>query len=215
MGPAASQLQQVIKSPPIQGPSITREPSNSKISASEGFTVHSAVLSGRTSIVKTVIKQCSPTALDCPDEQGFTPLLYTALTGAHDMAATLIKVSENLIEIDPCTTLLQTHARTQAGASPDTPHTTTGVTPLSLACLHGHTDLVKLLLRHKSSLSGDCNGCSPLHSAVWGGSGKAVKALVSHSPSLVERRDSGGRSALHLAAARVSECACVCICVSE
>ena len=59
-----------------------------------GFSaVHRAVLGGKIGPVKSLLKQCSPTDIDCPDERGFTPLLYAVLTGAHDVAATLLKVS--------------------------------------------------------------------------------------------------------------------------
>ena len=54
--------------------------------------VHRAVLEGKLGTVKSLLKQYSSTGLDCLDEQGFTPLLYAILTGAHDIAVALLKV---------------------------------------------------------------------------------------------------------------------------
>ena len=42
--------------------------------------------------MKTLLKHSSADAISSPDEQGFTPLLYAALNGAHDIAAALLKV---------------------------------------------------------------------------------------------------------------------------
>ena len=93
----------------------------------------------------------------------------------------------------------------QAGASPDLPHPSTGVSPLSAACLHGHHDMAKLLLKHRASSVGeqDSLGSSALHCAVWAGSAKCVKLLLSHASSLLACRDQAGRTPLLYAAARV------------
>ena len=54
----------------------------------------------------------------------------------------------------------------------------------------------------------DGDGCSPLHCAVWAGSGKAVKLLLSQLPALIAARDQADRTALHYAAARVRMTVC-------
>ena len=54
--------------------------------------LHWAVVAGRTSSVKILLKHSSTATLSSHDEQGFTPLLYVAVTGACDIAAALLKV---------------------------------------------------------------------------------------------------------------------------
>lgn len=85
-GPPGSQLK-VNKSPPVQD-TLHEKKETDAIESS----LHHGVLSGKISLVKSLVKQCSPTTLDSTDEQGFTPLLYAVLTGAHEIATTLLKV---------------------------------------------------------------------------------------------------------------------------
>ena len=91
LAPSGSQLQSGMARPTKTASSERPQTSGSKDSAV--VSVQAAVLSGRASLVRTAVKQCSANAaLDSTDEQGLTPLLHAALTGAHDITAVLLKV---------------------------------------------------------------------------------------------------------------------------
>lgn len=139
--------------------------------------------------------------------QGLTPLLCAALTGAQGIVAALLKVSSTGVVWPDQDSLkgVCPSSFPQAGASADLQHGSTGVTALSLACLHDQPELARLLLKHRATPSlADRWGCSPLHCAVWGGSRRCVKLLLSHNPALLAGRDHVGRTPLLYAAAKVS-----------
>ena len=89
-GPAGTQLQ-LKKAAPVQDTPDERKETDPKILVT-GVSLNTAVLSGKISLVKRLVRQSSPTTLDSTDEQGLTLLLHAALTGAHEIAATLLKV---------------------------------------------------------------------------------------------------------------------------
>ena len=92
-GPAGTQLQ-LSKAAPVQDTPDKRKETDLKtlVTESEGVSLKTAVLSGKISLVKSLVRQSPPTTLDSTDEQGLTLLLHAALTGAHEIAATLLKV---------------------------------------------------------------------------------------------------------------------------
>ncbi len=85
------------------------------------------------------------------------------------------------------------------------PHQPTGSTPLMLACLQGHSQVVKSLLKSRASpLLTNAQGVTPLHCSVWSGESKCVKAvLASVGREGVDARDMYGRTPLHIAAFKV------------
>ena len=74
-----------------------------------------------------------------------------------------------------------------------------------LACLQGHSTVVKLLLKSRASpLATNKQGLTPLHCSVWLGESKCVKAvLASVGRDGVDARDVYGRTPLHIAALKV------------
>ena len=92
-GPAGTRLQ-LSKAAPVQDTPDKRKETDLKtlVTESEGVSLKTAVLSGKISLVKSLVRQSPPTTLDSTDEQGLTLLLHAALTGAHEIAATLLKV---------------------------------------------------------------------------------------------------------------------------
>ncbi len=65
------------------------------------------------------------------------------------------------------------------------------------ACVQAHTELAKLLLKHRADPSlCDNQGHSALHSAIWGGSLKCVKLILTQSgaQSLQAARDRWGKT---------------------
>lgn len=88
-----------------------------------------------------------------------------------------------------------------------TVHALTGTSALIMACLAGHHDVVKVLLKYAPSavvLSGDQLGMTAFHHVAWGGSGKCFKALTSHASwrEGLAQRDVWGRTPLITAAAK-------------
>lgn len=76
-----------------------------------------------------------------------------------------------------------------------------GLTPLMLACQHGHANHVKLLLKKKVSvLVADQMGRTALHHCVSAPNAKCVPVLVKHEPKLLQRSDGEGKTPLQLAA---------------
>lgn len=81
---------------------------------------------------------------------------------------------------------------------------TNGRTPLMTAALHGHCEVLEVLLQlkavHELLETRDSCGQTALHSAVIGGSAGAVRVLLRAGAAL-EARDTGLAGVLHLAAA--------------
>ncbi|XAR67124.1 hypothetical protein NMG60_11013566 [Bertholletia excelsa] len=75
-------------------------------------------------------------------------------------------------------------------------------TPLHIASMLGHTDLVKKILNLKPDIARELDscGCSPLHLAAAKGHLEIVKELLSADPNMAMVRNFDGRTALHVAA---------------
>ena len=76
-----------------------------------------------------------------------------------------------------------------------------GWTPLHIAALYSHSDVVDLLLRHNANINAkeNNNGSTPLHHACQTGDLNTVLTLMRYNPTLIF--NDSGYSPLHTAAA--------------
>lgn len=100
--------------------------------------------------------------------------------------------------------------KTQQSSSNGSPN---GVTPLIMACLRGHTQVVKLLMNQTGPsclIAADEQGLTPVHHAVRSGNITCMKVLAGLSTwkTGLKQVDIWGRTPLMTAAAKVSVCQC-------
>jgi uncharacterized protein len=122
-----------------------------------------------------------------PDEQGYTPLHYTAYFGHYDMASYLLSIGADLtaISLDPL--------RSQ---------------PLHAAASSGHRHVAALLLEAGADPNAEQTGqWTPLHSAAAGGHEEIVRMLLAQGADRA-RRSASGATPRDLAAERGHD-ACV------
>ena len=113
----------------------------------------------------------------CTD-QGWTPLLYAAYYGFDAICMTLLAQGAAVTDVVPDTLC----------------------TPLHIACEHGHTAVVEILIRHQSSLTAKTRlGYTPLHSASSMDHLGCVVALCRAGADKTAV-DNAGEAAIHLAA---------------
>ena len=74
------------------------------------------------------------------------------------------------------------------------------ITPLHAASLHGHTEVVRFLLKHGAltELTDDW-GCTPLHNAAGAGHYNIVDALASVGANIDARASNKGRTPIEIA----------------
>ncbi len=83
-----------------------------------------------------------------------------------------------------------------AGADIDAQDPLSGVTPLSWAALHGHSEVARLLIEHDADLDvRNRDGARPLHAAAFLGHAAVVKLLIESGADIEARDDKGATPA--------------------
>jgi len=151
--------------------------------------LHLAAQHGRAEVVELLFQESRGEPIDAArDIAGKTPLHWACINGHQDAAAMLLRCGEVIDTADD--------------------H---GMTPTLLASLHGHLELVHLLVQNGASLLPLDEGTSALHEATRSGSEDLVSYLlqlqpmsnVNRVPIRMERKvDRQGRLPVMLAALR-------------
>lgn len=114
--------------------------------------LHYACIHGRIDMVEVLIAANAAT-IDAMDHDRFTPLIHAIVNGKLECVQKLLTYPAR---INP---------------SSDSDHI-----PLNLACLHGHVDIVRLLLEKKAQVLPDAEGLFPQHLVAR--SGKTPQLLL-------------------------------------
>ena len=102
----------------------------------------------------------------CPETPRAVPLYYAARLGFHDLVKALIAEHSE-------------HVNARGGLE---------LTPMHIAAIQGHTDIVSLLLEHGADLEGGgISNQTPLHRASWSGKLEAAQCLLDHGANINAR----------------------------
>ncbi|KAG0242736.1 Glycerophosphocholine phosphodiesterase [Actinomortierella wolfii] len=147
------------------------------------------------------------------DSDGFSPVIYAVTRGHAEVLEVLIEQG-GITDVDAVTNVGSAHT-SMPKVLPSTPmtvlnpftgsefniHAAYTYTPLSIASRLGHTDVIKLLIRHGANLDAqDEDGESCLIVAAKNGHTQSVKLLIEGGANLELRERYYGWTALHLAA---------------
>ncbi|EEF46411.1 ankyrin repeat-containing protein, putative [Ricinus communis] len=136
--------------------------------------LHLASIHGRVELAKK-ITECCPYMAAAENKKGDTPFHEACRRGNLEMLRLLLAVNA------------------EAGYAANAENHS----PLFLACIHGHLELVKLLLKRPELVQVDGFDQTYLRDALWQADIGIVEALVNELPTLAEKGDREGNSALH------------------
>ncbi|XP_062843287.1 transient receptor potential cation channel subfamily A member 1a [Trichomycterus rosablanca] len=151
--------------------------------------------------------------LNDEDSEGCTPLHYACRLGIPESVKNMLGLEVSLDQkskqkksalhfaaeygrINTCHRLLETMTDTRLLNEGDEK----GMTPLHLASRGGHVKVVELLLRKGALFHSDYKGWSCLHHAAAEGFTQTMERLLVSDIKLLDKTDTEGNTALHLAA---------------
>ena len=185
---------------------------------SDRSCLHEAATSGNAMIVRICVEHGA--RLDGQDIYGRQPLHYAAMNGHTECLQIILTASPlpaglNVDSIDhdgysallygvihgrlPCVSLLLEHGASVEGNSIQE------LSPLSLACQHGHTEIAKLLLEKEAKSVANSDGLLPLHLACREGHAKLTRLLIQHGSDIHGKDNYNGWEPLFYAASEGHE----------
>lgn len=149
--------------------------------------MHEAAIGGKTNVLKMAL--ANEANVQTPDVYGRIPLHYACMHGRLEMIKPLIVAapnSRNEKDLDNFTPLIHGIVHSQTGSvklilEADVAVNRLGVAdhiPLNLACQHGSSEIIQLILLHKPEMLPDAEGLFPQHIvARFGGSNESLRML--------------------------------------
>ena len=191
-------------------------PSPSKVIANtERGTRHIGVAAayGDADLIRHFIDK-EPESVHAERADGRTPLFWPSFDGNEEVISVLVGAGaavdhadeENWRPVHAAATMGRLGALrilAHNGASVDIPGGPGDLTPLHLASMHGHADLVDYLMRSDQGVDAtavDADGWSALHFAARNSHEDVVRTLLGYQVAPVPRLPSAGWTPLHLAA---------------
>jgi CDK inhibitor PHO81 len=134
---------------------LTRGVDPAKLDVYARSALHYAALKGYSNVCRVLLASGAPS--DALDMDNFSPLVHATVSGHLECCSALLVDGH----VNPMSS--------QAGQD---------LAPLSLACKHGHKDVVLLLLAHGATSQPNSNGELPLHLAAQEGHDEICRLLL-------------------------------------
>ncbi|CEL57861.1 Ankyrin repeat protein nuc-2 OS=Neurospora crassa (strain ATCC 24698 / 74-OR23-1A / CBS 708,71 / DSM 1257 / FGSC 987) GN=nuc-2 PE=4 SV=2 [Rhizoctonia solani AG-1 IB] len=134
---------------------LTRGVDPAKLDVYARSALHYAALKGYSNVCRVLLASGAPS--DALDMDNFSPLVHATVSGHLECCSALLVDGH----VNPMSS--------QAGQD---------LAPLSLACRHGHKDVVLLLLAHGATSQPNSNGELPLHLAAQEGHDEICRLLL-------------------------------------
>ncbi|CAE6456550.1 unnamed protein product [Rhizoctonia solani] len=135
--------------------SLARGIDSAKLDVYARSALHYAALKGHPDVCRALLASGAPS--DALDMDNFSPLVHAIVNGHLECCSALLVDGH----VNPMSA--------QAGQD---------LSPLSLACKHGHKNVVLLLLAHGATSQPNSNGELPLHLAAQEGHGEICRLLL-------------------------------------